>query len=576
MADYITPEQAKALQDQYNQALADADNLNQQYQNNMNGNTQTTTTGNPTQSEMDAMKDLYPNLQYPSDYNNTNTTQTPPNTTANNDPWSWNNTPTTPTTSTPTNNTPGLTLDDYYAYYGYDYTKADKDYNQWVTWMQSQTPTTPTTTQPTTPTNPTNPTNPSTPTTTTTQGTSVDDYVNYYKNLGMTTPDKDYETWVAWIQSGGDTQNPTNPSSPSNPTNPSNPSTPTTTQGTSVQDYINYWVSRGVTTPPMDYNTWVTYINNGGDPSNPGSGTPVSNIPGGNVTHNYPTVDMDNRQRISDMYDAQIEAQRAALQEQGDQALSDAQANLDKIASLYNKQRNAASVDWERQRRNFLEGANTSGLNTGAGSQAELSMMSAYQRSQNDLGAAQAQAEAEADRNIADIKRSTQASINEAIAKNDYQKAAALLDEYNAQYNRAVERAEALGQYGDFSGYAALYGDEAAAQMRQTWIMSNPEVALAMGLITQSQYAALTLYKQYPALALTGGTGFSGGGVDYSGGGDVSTSTPANTGNIPSYSGMTPGTYAAIINSMIASGQIQGEDVAKAQDLIKQAYAQGG
>ena len=142
--------------------------------------------------------------------------------------------------------------------------------------------------------------------------------------------------------------------------------------------------------------------------------------------------------------------------------------------------------------------------------------MSMYQRAQNDLGAAQAQAEADADRNIADIKRSTQASINEAIAKNDYQKAAALLDEYNEQYNRAVERAEALGQYGDFSGYAALYGDEAAAQMRYTWIMSNPEIALAMGQITQQQYAALTLYKQYPALAMTGMTGAtSGGGSDW-------------------------------------------------------------
>jgi hypothetical protein len=206
------------------------------------------------------------------------------------------------------------------------------------------------------------------------------------------------------------------------------------------------------------------------------------------------------------------------LQEQGDQALSDAQANRDKIASLYNKQRNAASVDWERQRRNFLEGAATSGLNTGAGSQAELSMMSMYQRAQNDLGAAQAQAEADADRNIADIKRSTQASINEAIAKNDYQKAAALLDEYKAEYNRAVERAEALGQYGDFSGYAALYGDEAAAQMRYTWIMSNPEIALAMGQITQQQYAQLALYKQYPALAMTGATGgTSGGGSDWAG-----------------------------------------------------------
>lgn len=487
-----------------------------------NGNQQTTTqTSNPTQSEMDAMKDLYPNLQYPSDYNTTNTTQTPTTTT----------TTTTPTTTT----TSGTSVEDYINYYkNLGQTTPDKDYDTWVAWMQSNANQQPTTN----PTTPTNPTNPSTPTTTpTTQGTSVEDYVNYYKNLGMTTPDKDYETWVAWIQGGGDTQNPTNPSNPSNPTNPtnpSNPSNPTTTQGTSVQDYINYWVSRGVTTPPMDYNTWVTYITNGSDPSNPSSGTPGSNIPGSNVTHNYPTVDMDNRQRISDMYDAQIEAQRAALQEQGDQALSDAQANRDKIASLYNKQRNAASVDWERQRRNFLEGAATSGINTGAGSQAELSMMSMYQRAQNDLGAAQAQAEADADRNIADIKRSTQASINEAIAKNDYQKAAALLDEYNAEYNRAVERAEALGQYGDFSGYAALYGDEAAAQMRYTWIMSNPEIALAMGQITQQQYTQLVLYKQYPGLALSGGTGYSGG--NYSGDG-------AGTGD-----GSSPWAYEATYN----------------------------
>lgn len=482
MADYITPEQAKALQDQYNQALADADNLNQQYQNNMNGNTQTTTTGNPTQSEMDAMKDLYPNLQYPSDYNNTNTTQTPPNTTTNNDPWSWNNTPSTTTTTT-TDQTNGTTRDQALAEFSQisqrvqdgtatpaDYTRAQELMNI----INGNTQPTTDTTQPPSPTNTTTTTTPGSPTTTDSSTPSVSD------------------AWAEWSA-------------------------------------IMARVNAGTATPADYYRAQelLAIINgNTATPGStvPGSGTPGSNVPSSGVTHNYPTVDTDNRQRISDMYDAQIEAQRAALQEQGEQALSDAQANRDKIASLYNKQRNAASVDWERQRRNFLEGANTSGLNTGAGSQAELSMMSMYQRAQNDLGAAQAQAEAEADRNIADIKRSTQASINEAIAKNDYQKAAALLDEYNAEYNRAVERAEALGQYGDFSGYAALYGDEAAAQMRYTWIMSNPEIALATGLISQSQYAALTLYKQYPALALTGGSGYSGSG----GGGD------GGNGSVPS------------------------------------------
>lgn len=213
-------------------------------------------------------------------------------------------------------------------------------------------------------------------------------------------------------------------------------------------------------------------------------------------------------------------------------------------------------------------------------------MMGMYQRGQNTLGASQAQAEAEADRNIADIRRSTQASINEAVMKNDYQKAAALLDEYKDQYNRAMDRAEALASFGDFSGYAAIYGNDVASNMFRTWAMQNPELALSLGLITQQQFAQGylgNLYKSYPALALYGAGygGYSGGysGGDYSGSGDSSGSTGAtasSSGGVPSYSGMTPGTYASMINSMIASGQIQGADVDKAHQLIQEAYAYGG
>ena len=431
------------------------------------------------------MKDLYPNLQYPSDYNNTtSTTQTPTTTTANNDPWSWNNTPSTTTTST-TTNTANTTSNDP----GYD--------AELAAWAAAN---------------------------------GADYNLLYYAKYGV------------YPSSSG---TPTTPGS-GTPSSDTTPTTNTTGNDPGYDAQLAAWAAaNGADYRLLYYAKYGVYPS---ESSTPGSGTPGSNIPGSNITHNYPTVDMDNRQRISDMYDAQIEAQRAALQEQGDQALSDAQANRDKIASLYNKQRNAASVDWERQRRNFLEGANTSGLNTGAGSQAELSMMSMYQRAQNDLGAAQAQAEADADRNIADIKRSTQASINEAIAKNDYQKAAALLDEYNAEYNRAVERAEALGQYGDFSGYAALYGDEAAAQMRYTWIMSNPEIALAMGAITKDQYAQLVLYKQYPALALTGGSATGGGITDYTGYG---AGIPAD---------FTPERYPAIAEALIQNAIDQSQN----------------
>jgi len=226
----------------------------------------------------------------------------------------------------------------------------------------------------------------------------------------------------------------------------------------------------------------------------------------------------DRVKAINDMYDANMEAQKAGLQESGAQALSDAQANRDKIAGLYQAKMDAADVNWERQRRNFLEGAATSGINTGARSQAELSMMGMRQKAQANLGGEQAQAEAEADRNIADISRNTQAAINEAVAKNDYQRAAAIFDEYNNQYNRYMERAESLASYGDFSGYAAIYGQEQAQQMFNSWAAQNPRLAYTIGAITQQQYNNLITGQPInatgPALGVGGG---GGGGSDYTG-----------------------------------------------------------
>ncbi len=212
---------------------------------------------------------------------------------------------------------------------------------------------------------------------------------------------------------------------------------------------------------------------------------------------------------INSMYDAYGNARRTALQEAGDQALSDAQANRDKIAQQYQTQRNMASVDWERQRRNFMESANMNGLNTGAGGQAQLAMMGRYQQTQNQLGYQQANAEAEADRQMADIKRQTQAQINEAVAENDYKRAAALLDQYNVMYSRALEQAKALAAYGDFSGYGTLYGEDASKQMSNMWYAQNPDLAYMMGIITADQRA--NLKERKPMNAARGGGGYGGG-----------------------------------------------------------------
>lgn len=67
-----------------------------------------------------------------------------------------------------------------------------------------------------------------------------------------------------------------------------------------------------------------------------------------------------------------------------------------------------------------------------------------------------------------------------------------------------LSEADTRAKYGDFDGYAGLYGSDTAKKMSQGWAMQNPELAFSMGILDQQTYAKLALYKQYPALALMG------------------------------------------------------------------------
>lgn len=78
----------------------------------------------------------------------------------------------------------------------------------------------------------------------------------------------------------------------------------------------------------------------------------------------------------------------------------------------------------------------------------------------------------------------------------------------------ALQNAETRAQYGDFSGYAEIYGREAAERMRLTWAAANPLAAYTGGGITGEEYYAIT--GQYPAGYTPRGT-TGGGGDDRSG-----------------------------------------------------------
>lgn len=231
-------------------------------------------------------------------------------------------------------------------------------------------------------------------------------------------------------------------------------------------------------------------------------------------------------QAINDMYDAKQQSQLQQLESAYQASRSEAEAARDKLPGQYQQQANDLSAQYERNRRNFNIQAAGAGLNSGTASQAALAQNSAYQRDMGNLRTAQADAMTEADRGIAELERQYQANVSSAIADNDYQRAQALLNEYNNGYTRDLNTAQTLAAYGDFSGYASLYGQETANNMAALWKAKNPDLAYNTGRMSAEEYRAIT--GQYPAgyrAAVytpprgtgdggTGGTGGTGGGVN--------------------------------------------------------------
>lgn len=219
-------------------------------------------------------------------------------------------------------------------------------------------------------------------------------------------------------------------------------------------------------------------------------------------------------EKVNQTYDAKQDSTLAALETAYNQNMMDANATLEKIPGTYRKQKNSAEAEYEKQRKAFAEYAANSGVSSGAGSQAQLAYSNQLQSDLNDIGVAQANATADAQLQISKLKQGYQDSVAEAVKENDYERAAALLGEYQKQaqsvvdvaqaqadeyyrawqsqlankqylaewertadaeaYDRALEQAETLAAYGDFSGYRALgYTDAQIATMQAYWNAAN-------------------------------------------------------------------------------------------------------
>lgn len=204
--------------------------------------------------------------------------------------------------------------------------------------------------------------------------------------------------------------------------------------------------------------------------------------------------DSNRGQTVGGMYNAQTDAGLASLKSTYEQNLSDAQAARGNIDTAYRGNANDLGAQYERQRRNNNIQATANGLNSGTASQVQLAQSSAFQRDYGKLMGQYGRDVAESERGMANLKATYQNAIQQAQAEGDYKRMAALLDDYNKQYDTQLNQAALLAQYGDFSGYAGIpgYDQNQINNMRQVWIAQNPLLAYNTGAITAAEYYKMT------------------------------------------------------------------------------------
>lgn len=87
------------------------------------------------------------------------------------------------------------------------------------------------------------------------------------------------------------------------------------------------------------------------------------------------------------------------------------------------------------------------------------------------------------------------------------------MQEEELAYNRQVDYAQTLASYGDFSGFAAIFGEDRAAEMQKVWNSGNPDLAYNSGKITADEYKAMT--GKYPPGYKKKGGGYRGPTDDF-------------------------------------------------------------
>ena len=243
---------------------------------------------------------------------------------------------------------------------------------------------------------------------------------------------------------------------------------------------------------------------------------------------------------VNDLYDAARERKLAQLKTAFDRSVEALRAERAELPGVYDSQKNAAAAQSELAGRSFNEYAAASGLNSGTAGQAALARSNQLQGDLAALGRQEAAEQADIARRETQLRTQYADDVAAAVAQGEYDRAAALLEEYrraetsrvdtareqadenyrawqagvsaaqtaekarretaqtqaeaeSASRKEALERAARLAEAGDFSGYLALgYSRAETEAMRQAWIAKNPAAAYRVGLITWEEYSRMT------------------------------------------------------------------------------------
>lgn len=200
----------------------------------------------------------------------------------------------------------------------------------------------------------------------------------------------------------------------------------------------------------------------------------------------------ESADKIGDLYDQQYNAQAANLKTAYDKNVSDLQAQQQKIAPQYQTQANQMAAAYERNRRNLNLQNMNAGMGTGTAVQQQEALNNVFQRNYAGLRANEATAYSGLSQQMTNAGVDYRQKLNETRAESENKKATALVQNQNDMNDWYDQQAKLLAGYGDFSAYERLYGPEATEQMKEVWMIQNPEAALGAGLIDKAKYKKLT------------------------------------------------------------------------------------